>query len=307
MGSVASSSAPIRFRPMPLPELLDELFRLYRRYFPVIAGLSVLLVVPGLLTSLLSGSYRSNSVGLLITYINGGSTALLQRIQDLQAQQSPGWGLLGGLIGLIIVPFAAAGIYRAAIDAANGQAITIGSVLRGTLARYWAVWGYLLLLGLIFTGVTIVWVITFIVPLVGFVLVFAWLAVVCWLGVRWAVGLPALLAERLGPVVAMRRSWNLVSGMWWRTFGILLLTGVAYVVISLALFALFGGIAALIPAVSEDVRSAIAAAGTALSDALIAPVFPILLTLLYFDLRVRKEGLDLDQLARETSPGPAPA
>jgi hypothetical protein len=131
--------------------------------------------------------------------------------------------------------------------------------------------------------------------------------VVCWLGVRWAVGLPALLAEGIGPVRAMRRSWNLVSGMWWRTFGILLLTGLVYVVITLALFALFGGIAALIPALSEDVRSAIASAGTALSDALIAPVFPILLTLLYFDLRVRKEGLDLDQLARETSPGPAPA
>jgi hypothetical protein len=292
---------------MPLPELLDELFRLYRRYFPVIAGLSVLLVVPGLLTSLLSGSYRSNSLGLLITYVNSGSTAVLQRIQDLQAQQNPGWGLLGGLIGLIIVPFVAAGIYRAAIDAAQGQAITIGSVLRGILARYWAVWGYLLLLGLIFAGITIVWAVTFIVPPIGLLLVFAWLAVVCWLGVRWAVGLPALLAEGIGPVRAMRRSWNLVSGMWWRTFGILLLTGLVYVVITLALFALFGGIAALIPALSEDVRSAIATAGTALSDALIAPVFPILLTLLYFDLRVRKEGLDLDQLARETSPGPAPA
>ena len=33
----------------------------------------------------------------------------------------------------------------------------------------------------------------------------------------------------------------------------------------------------------------------------------IAVVLLYFDLRVRKEGLDLDQLAQQTSPGPAPA
>src|SRR6266702_7889243 len=74
-GAVASTPAPIRFRPMPLPELLDELFRLYRRHFSVIAGISLLLVIPGLLTSLLSGSYRTNPIGLLVQYVLSGGGA----------------------------------------------------------------------------------------------------------------------------------------------------------------------------------------------------------------------------------------
>ena len=88
MGAVASSPAPIRFRPMPLPELLDELFRLYRRHFSVFAGISLLLVVPALVTSLLSGSYRTNPIGLFVQYVSsGGGAAALQQIQAQQAQQ----------------------------------------------------------------------------------------------------------------------------------------------------------------------------------------------------------------------------
>ena len=49
------------------------------------------------------------------------------------------------------------------------------------------------------------------------------------------------------------------------------------------------------------------AVGSTLLGALINPITTIAIVLLYFDLRVRKEGLDLDQLAQQTSPGPAPA
>src|SRR3989442_13552947 len=61
MGAVASTPAPIRFRPMPLPELLDELFRLYRRHFSLIVGVSLLVALPGLVWSLATGTYRVNS------------------------------------------------------------------------------------------------------------------------------------------------------------------------------------------------------------------------------------------------------
>ena len=56
-----------------------------------------------------------------------------------------------------------------------------------------------------------------------------------------------------------------------------------------------------------DVRLAVAQIGSTLLSALVSPITTIAVTLLYFDLRVRKEGLDLDQLAQQTSPGPAPA
>src|SRR5260370_7191449 len=58
MGAVASTPAPIRFRPMPLPELLDELFRLYRRHFALIIGVALLVALPGLVWHLLTGSSK---------------------------------------------------------------------------------------------------------------------------------------------------------------------------------------------------------------------------------------------------------
>src|SRR5207245_5210215 len=114
--------------------------------------------------------------------------------------------------------------------------------------------------------------------------------------VRWSVSIAAMMAENIGPIRGLGRSWNLVKGMWWRTFGIILLAVIAYIVIYLALLALFTVVAAIMPAISTDTRSGVATAATTLVDALSAPMFPILLTLLYFDPRVSNRDLDFLQL-----------
>jgi hypothetical protein len=55
------------------------------------------------------------------------------------------------------------------------------------------------------------------------------------------------------------------------------------------------------------VRAGVVTVITALVSALVGAITPIAVTMLYLDLRVRKEGVDLDQLARQTTPGTAPA
>jgi len=77
--------------------------------------------------------------------------------------------------------------------------------------------------------------------------------------------------------------------------------------IQTALGALFVGIGALIPGLSEDIRSGLVTTVETLVNALVGAISPIAITMLYLDLRVRKEGLDLDQLARQALPGTAPA
>jgi hypothetical protein len=164
------------------------------------------------------------------------------------------------------------------------------------------------LLGLValFVGIVIVWVIAFAVGIV--LLVLPGLAVFCagvYLAVRWSLPVAAMMAEDIGPIRGMTRSWNLVKGQWWRTFGIIVIVAIMQAIIGYALGFLFGVIAAL--ATTGDVRLAVVAVGSTLLGALINPITTIAIVLLYFDLRVRKEGLDLDQLAQQTSPGPAPA
>jgi len=125
--------------------------------------------------------------------------------------------------------------------------------------------------------------------------------------VRWSVATPALFSEGIGPVKALGRSWNLVRDNWWRTVGVLILVAIMVTLIQAALGALFGGIAALIPGLGADLRAGLVTTVAALVNALVGAITPIAITMLYLDLRVRKEGLDLDQLARQAAPGTAPA
>jgi hypothetical protein len=74
-----------------------------------------------------------------------------------------------------------------------------------------------------------------------------------------------------------------------------------------ALGVLFTGMAAVVPGLSDDVRAGLVTTVATLVDALVSAITPIAITMLYLDLRVRKEGLDLDQLARLAAPGTAPA
>jgi hypothetical protein len=127
-----------------------------------------------------------------------------------------------------------------------------------------------------------------------------------WLAVRWAVAYVTLLAERVNPWRALGRSWKLVQGNWWRTVGIVLLVWLLVTIIKSAISLLFGGIAALLPGLSEEVRAGAVTVVTAVVNALVGAITPLAITMLYLDLRVRKEGVDLDQLARQTSPGTAP-
>jgi hypothetical protein len=127
-----------------------------------------------------------------------------------------------------------------------------------------------------------------------------------WLWTSWGVALPAMLTEDARGSKALRRSFQLVRRTWWRTFGLLLLGYVGAGVIS--------GIISTIPqlVLLTDVGDSLAATltinglGTALASILTTPFLTALVSVLYFDLRVRKEGFDLQLLAmRIGTPPPA--
>lgn len=115
-----------------------------------------------------------------------------------------------------------------------------------------------------------------------------------YLVVVWVFTLEAIIFEGMSAVDALRRSRDLVRGSWWRLFGI----GIVYVLLGLALL-IPGGIAVVI---FGAVSPALATVVLGLVGALITPIFSIGSVLVYVDLRVRKEGYNLDTLASDLRP-----
>jgi len=235
----APSEPLLRLRPLGLGEVLDDIFRIYRRHFGLLCAIGLLVSVPSLLIQFTTGSVAN--LGFL-------------------------FNVFGNL----------------------GNPVSVRSAFAGVARRYWALLGQTLIV---------------VVALVPLVLCFP---VAIWIGVRWVVGVPALLAEGIGPLKGLGRSWTLTRGNWWRLFGTLLLVYLLQAVISTALGALGLPLGFAIPFISPVVRAAIVLTISTAASALTLPVVYLCIVLLYFDLRIRREHFDLDQLARQAVPPPAP-
>lgn len=126
-----------------------------------------------------------------------------------------------------------------------------------------------------------------------------------WLAVAFAVAIPAVMTEDVRGRKALGRSRRLVKGRWWRTFALLLLGAILSVV-------LFYGVLLLARVVTSDAgpRTVVGVVVNVLTStvlsALVIPFAAAYVTVLYFDLRVRREAFDLQLLALEVGVDAAP-
>ena len=111
---------------------------------------------------------------------------------------------------------------------------------------------------------------------------------------------PVIGAERLGPIKAMRRSWRLVRRRFWPVLGLALLSGLVAT--------LFGYALGLVPTVlsllvgTDGLGWVLTAAAGILTSIITMPVVAGATVLVYLDLRVRTEGLDLELQAIDVLP-----
>ena len=270
-------------RPLEIGDLLDDTFRMYRRHFLLFGGISVILSIPSAaLFGLALSSFSS------VLQQSSGQPTYLSFLTPLLA------GFAGGLlVNLLFLPFSMGAITYAACESALGRPVTAGGVLAGVLRRYFSLLGYWLL-----------FVISFYVSLVLCVLPVALWA---WIFVGWIVVTPAMFVENIGLGAAFGRSWRLVAGRWWRTFLILFLIAIIWYIAQFALGAFLQlGQLFLQLVVSPFIALAISSATGQVVAAVVNPILQIALVLIYFDLRVRKEGLDLFQMAYQLNPSATP-
>ncbi|MFN3334708.1 MAG: glycerophosphoryl diester phosphodiesterase membrane domain-containing protein, partial [Caldilinea sp.] len=127
-----------------------------------------------------------------------------------------------------------------------------------------------------------------------FVMTFLLLLPFAYLSARWLVAPVVVLVERCGPTGALKRSWRLTEGSFWRLFGLLVLLVILNgVVLGLPLTLLqFLTLAVSTPQLM-GVLNGVLTGVSYLVSILWYPFMALTLLLVYYDLRVRKENYDL--------------
>jgi len=257
-----------QLRPLSVGEVLDASFKVVRQSFSTLVLCVLVVALPlNIVNTLILASTRDNAFNLDVA-TNEVSTGTAVAGQ-----------LATGLLSLVLTTLAAAACFRAVSGAYLGEKLTVGESLSFAASR---------VLPLIW--LSILYVIGLIIPFLFFLIPGIWLSV------AWSVSYPALLSEDVRGTKALGRSFKLTRGRWWPTFGALVVMYLIVLVISGILGVLLG--ATLVASTdSEAVAAVLTTIINTVSSLITLPLFAAVLTIIYYDLRVRKEGFDLQLLA----------
>lgn len=270
--------------PMSFSEILDGMFSLYRKHFNLFFRIVVIYFFI---------AYALDKVSMLI---------ILERLSE---------GSIGMLFFTLIVTTLIAVLVVSALSYASaeiflGRNITAGDAYQQAIGKYLPMLACYLLYIIVCTvlGITCIG-----------------LPFAVYLGVRWGLYSLPILIEDNTAVNALRRSGALVKNTWWRVFGIMLAMFLIYQMIQSILTNSFGIVFFLVTGVREaqdpgiletfqrifmpspiDIGWSLYMIRSFVTTAIVAITLPIITigsTLLYFDLRIRKEAYDLEMQATQ--------
>ncbi len=259
-------------RPLGVGEVLDSSFRLYRKRFGALVAACAIVVIPLAL------------VQLIVTISTPTTTTTITRFGNdvyRSTTVSNGTQLFMFLFGLLISGFN--------IALAQGASMRIiADHYLGTETSWKTSLGYA------FTRFgSILWI----VVLGGL----AWIlgGMICvipgiYLYVAFSVAIPVRLIEETRGKQALGRSRALVSGRWWATFSTLLVILLITTTLTLLAAVFVGGSTLFLANTTSSTASQVATQLiTAGINVMVTPISAAVATIIYFDLRVRKEGFDL--------------
>ena len=288
-------------RPLGVGEMIDRIIRLIRANLVLFGAIAA---IPALIIEIMqrvSGFSQTIDPGDLSRLFDPRTAAAAPRpfvVPD------PGLVVAIGLLSAVVSLIVYGSITAAVAERYLGRPIAIRDAYERGVRAIPAILVSVLLafvvLSVVFTLVfvavallnsTAVTVIAVIVGLVAFFFVLPWAFL------SLAVLGPVIVVERLGPIAAIRRSFHLMDKSRWRALGLYLLVAIISGILGLIFSVVF-----LVSFVTEPTaRTILQAVATIASSAISVPLIYGAFVILYYDLRVRKEALDL-QLAAEALP-----
>lgn len=269
--------ASYELQPMSVGEILDAALSIYRDHFGTLVAIMVICQgVPAVMSVYVTGA--------------GG------------VQTYPGVWLAAVLLSWVGGLFSTGATIWVISEAYLGSEPTAADALRFAVGKAWRIFiaglAKYLVIGLatmVPVTLAMVGIAAAVQSAVAILYVLAVLIGGIWLGLVLAAGysvvLPAVVLEPLpGATDSLGRSWHLTKG----SRGRAIILGLVTFVFILLPFIVAGAVAAMFPATQTTVRVA-----AEVVYPILYPIVACAFTLLYYDLRVRKEAFDLQHLSAQ--------
>lgn len=294
-----------RFRPMGVGDLMDTVFTLYTKNFLPLFVLSVVLYLP--FSTVMGLAQKAFLPADFSSSFYGWSAEVPETLTQADFELFTAWVVVAVisafLFQAIILPLIQGGLTRTVSDSFLGRKVGIGQAFSFAFRKA---------LPLIFTAILYGLAILVVAVVAGLLTALAFMVhdVLGVLALIFLV-LPAVLAsavylilynqvvviEGKGYVAALTRSARLVSGHFWRMLGL----GILFIILA-GIMEMIGGMGSTLVTLFMPSGGSVlfATIWSGLIRALVTPITLIGLTLVYFDLRMRKEGFDLEMMAQNT-------
>lgn len=321
-------SAGVTLQPRSITDIMDAAVGLYRHHFGTLLGVVALVWAPLLALQLASGAAWAGMTSSWTGEQEMPWTAFAGMMALLTVTYS-----VSGLANLIFAPLAGGAVVRAVSEMYLGRPVTVLGAYR-QVTRWWLpLVGAQLLIQLIVGGIAAALAMVFAIlggallafsPVAGVVVIIVAVllalsaALVGFLLLMAAV--PAIVLENRGVIEALQRSYRLVRPRLGPVFGAWLLLGLLTAVPVLMAYGVYAVAMALgaRPGLEDPAATGALAGWMALGGAVVAcavilvkPIMSVGLVVIYYDLRVRQEGFDLEMMAASLAgperPAPPPA
>jgi hypothetical protein len=299
----------IPLRPLYLGEIFDGGFQAIRSNPRTMIGLSAVVLAIVTAVSAVPEAAMLRTLGSVVTRT---TPTLEDALNEMNTRIEA--GAIGQLMTVIAVQIVTAMLVLTVSTAVLGQRMSPGQAWQQVRSRVFAVLG----LALVQTLALISALLLPILPGVGVAVAgalvpgvilavlgsFVGTALAIFLGTRWAFTAPVLLLEEQRVFAAMGRSFRLVRGSFWRVLGITLLAQLLVGIGGALIQTPFSLISSLILGTGggyDDFwtnlgQLSVQGVGQVIAGAVFYPFAAAVTTLLYIDVRMRREGLDVELL-----------
>jgi hypothetical protein len=298
----------VALRPMNLGEILDRTFEIYRKKFLVFAGIAALpaAVMLGIHVVDIAWVHTDRLIGM-----EGEEQSTRMALNWLR---SYGYYHISGFLAVLVQPAFVRATSKVLFDESTSILGSLRFIAKRSRTYLWLAFlkicaqlvvPELLAIGLFAGagfGLDSIGMADNFFPLGGILilLIAALIFSFYWMGTSLAFAVPVAALEEIGAWKALRRSWNLTKGGRGRIF-------VAWVMVFACAMVLEGTVAFLAWWIATLVYTGRHYAGFnrqvyevviyffyAVVGAVVRPLYPIAVTLFYYDQRSRKEGFDVE-------------